>query len=48
MAAGTEAASEDGRLPALVMLATEPLHKDELKDVEIREVPREGVGYFSG
>jgi hypothetical protein len=40
-AAGTEAASEDGRLPALAMLATEPLHEDELEDVEIREVRRE-------
>jgi len=40
-AAGAETVSEDGRLGTLAMLATEPLHEDELDDVEIREVRRE-------
>ena len=31
-------ASEDGPLLALAMLATEPLHEDELEDVDRREV----------
>ena len=35
------AASEDGPLLALPMLATEPLHEDELEDVDRREVRRE-------
>ncbi len=35
------AASEDGRLPALAMLATEPLHEEEFEDVERREGRRE-------
>ena len=35
------AASEDGPLLALPILATEPLHEDELEDVDRREVRRE-------
>jgi hypothetical protein len=34
-------ASEDGPLLALAMLAIEPLHEDEVEDVEMREVRRE-------
>jgi len=41
MAADAGAAREDGPLLALAMLATEPLHEDELEDVERREVRRE-------
>lgn len=36
-----EEVNEGGRLPALATLATEPLHEDELEDVERREVRRE-------
>jgi len=40
-AAGAGTVSEGGRLLALAMLATEPLHEDELEEVERREVRRE-------
>ena len=40
-AEGAGTVSEDGRLPALAMLATEPLQEDEFDDTEIREVRRE-------
>jgi hypothetical protein len=35
------AVSEGGRLLALPMLATDPLHEEELEDVDIREARRE-------